>query len=317
MNIIFMGTPELAAGCLKSLISAGHTISGVFTQPDKPKGRSSKLIFSPVKNVALENDFEVLQPVRLRKSNESIEFIKNVNPDVIVVAAYGQILPQEILEIPKYGCINVHASLLPKYRGAAPINWCIINGEEKTGITIMQMDAGLDTGDMLLQKEIEIEQMDNADTLTEKMMNLGAELIVEVLSNIEKGNIIPIKQNDMDSTYAPMLDKELAYIDFSRDVIELHNLVRGISVWPTAVCKLNDKRVKIFATDYTTDIKVEKFGEVIEITKEYIGISCKNGMLKVLEIQLEGKKRMKAYDFVQGTRLKVGDVFEVIERNCL
>lgn len=317
MNIIFMGTPELAAGCLKSLIDAGHTISGVFTQPDKPKGRSSKLVFSPVKNVALEYGIDIMQPSRLRKSVDSLEFIKKINPDVIVVAAYGQILPKEILEIPQYGCINVHASLLPKYRGAAPINWCIINGEEKTGVTIMNMDEGLDTGDMLLQEEIVIEHTDDAAILTEKMTLLGKKLIVEALDKIEKNLLVPIKQNDDEFTYAPMLDKELSFIDFSTDVINLHNLIRGINVWPTAVCMLNGKRVKIFKSDYRLVKHSDDFGKIVEITKDYIGIACKNGILQILELQLEGKNKMRAYDFVQGTRLKVGDIFEIIERNRL
>ena len=227
MKIVFMGTPKLAAGVLKALYEAGHEISAVVTQPDKPKGRSKALQMSPVKEYALQKGIEVFQPVRIRKP-EAVEKLKEFDAEVFVVAAFGQILSQEILDMPKYGCINVHASLLPAYRGSAPIQWCIINGEEKTGVTIMQMDAGIDTGDRLLKKEVPILPSDTAESLSDKLEQAGGEAIVEALGLLERGELKAIPQNEAESSYVSMIDKAMGRIDFSRSAVEIDRLIRGL-----------------------------------------------------------------------------------------
>lgn len=309
MKIVFMGTPEFASVALQGLINEGHDVVLVITQPDKPRGRSKKLIASEVKQLALENGIEVVQPKRIKKDVETIDKIRNLNPDVIIVAAFGQILPKEVIEIPKYGCINIHASILPKYRGAAPINWSIINGEKVTGVTIMQMDEGLDTGDIIEQEEIFIDDEMDCIELTDELASLGIHLLSRVLNNINK--IKKVKQNDNESSYAPMLNKELGKIDFNKSAEEIHNLIRGIVSWPTATAVIKGKNIKFFKSFYSKVKSDAKNGEVIEKDKHQFGIKCGlDSILYVREVQLEGKKKMPVSAFLQGFNLNLGDSFE-------
>ena len=268
MKIVFMGTPDIAVPCLQKIIDEKYEILGVVTQPDKPKGRGKKLGMSPVKELAIENNIPVYQPVKAR-DKEFIDKIKSLNPDVIVVVAFGQILPKEILEIPKLGCINVHVSLLPKYRGAAPINWVIINGEEKTGVTTMYMDEGLDTGDMILKTEVNLDENITAGELHDKMMNIGAETLKETLRLIEEGNAPREVQNHEEFSYAPIMNKSLGNIDFSKSAREIHNLVRGVNPWPSAYTTYNDVIMKVWKTKVLDEKSTKDVGAIIDVSKEF------------------------------------------------
>ena len=245
MKVVFMGTPDFAVGALKSIWEAGYEICGVVTQPDKPKGRSKELQMSPVKAFALEKGIEVFQPVRIRKP-EAVEKLVSWNADIFVVAAFGQILSQEILDMPKYGCINIHASLLPKYRGAAPIQWSIINGDPVTGVTIQQMNAGVDTGDILFTEELEIAPTDTYASLYEKLEKTGAQMIVPALQAIERGEVNPVPQNEAESSHVSMIDKAMGKIDFSRPACEIERLIRGLNPWPSAYTSYKGKNLKIW-----------------------------------------------------------------------
>lgn len=304
MNIVYMGTPDFAVPPLKAIIENGHNVMGVFTQPDKPKGRGYVLTPPPVKECAMQYNIPVYQPVSM-KNGEALEILKQLSPDIIVVTAYGKILPKDILELPKYGCINIHASLLPKYRGAGPIQWCVLNGEEKTGVTVMQMSEGLDTGDMLFKAETKIGENETASELHDRLSILGAEIVVEALDKIQKGEVSPQKQDDNISNYAPMLTKDLCEIDWNKSAQEIHNQVRGLNSWPIAVSKINGKRVKIFITRISN--KNGKAGSVVSI-KPLI-VACGSGAVEILELQQEGKKRMKAENFVLGSRIDENSVF--------
>lgn len=304
MNIVYMGTPDFAVPPLKAIIENGHNVIGVFTQPDKPKGRGYVLTPPPVKKCAMEYNIPVYQLVSM-KNGEALEILKQLSPDIIVVTAYGKILPKDVLELPKYGCINIHASLLPKYRGAGPIQWCVLNGEEKTGITVMQMSEGLDTGDMLFKAETKIGENETASELHDRLSMLGAEIVIEALDKIEKGEVSPQKQDDTISSYAPMLNKSLCEIDWNKSAQEIHNQVRGLNSWPIAVSKINGKRVKIFTTRILN--KSGKAGSVIS-TKPLI-VACGNGAVEIFELQQEGKKRMKAENFVLGSRIDENSIF--------
>lgn len=304
MNIVYMGTPDFAVPPLKAIIENGHNVIGVFTQPDKPKGRGYVLTPPPVKECAMQYNIPVYQPVSM-KNGEALEILKQLSPDIIVVTAYGKILPKDVLELPKYGCINIHASLLPKYRGAGPIQWCVLNGEEKTGITVMQMSEGLDTGDMLFKAETKIGENETASELHDRLSMLGAEIVIEALDKIQKGEIFPQKQDDTISSYAPMLNKSLCEIDWNKSAQEIHNQVRGLNSWPIAVSKINGKRVKIFTTRILN--KNGKAGSVIS-TKPLI-VACGSGAVEILELQQEGKKRMKAENFVLGSRIDENSIF--------
>ncbi|MCR5255087.1 MAG: methionyl-tRNA formyltransferase [Acetatifactor sp.] len=306
MKIVFMGTPDFAAGALKSLIEAGYEITAVVTQPDKAKGRSDKPVFTPVKEVALACNIPVMQPVKI-KTAEAIEELKKYEADVYVVAAFGQILSKEILDIPRLGCLNIHASLLPKYRGASPIQNVIINGEEKTGVTIMQMNEGLDTGDMLYTKDVKIEDDDTFETLHDKLMVLGGEAITEMLPLLEEGRITPVKQDDSLSCYAPLIKKSMGQIDFSKSAVELDRLIRGLNPWPSAYTSYNGKQLKIWKAK-PVDCPKKKAGEVVAVDKNSITVSCGEGGLMITELQLEGKKRMAAHDFLLGVRLSCGEI---------
>ncbi|MEF9952512.1 MAG: methionyl-tRNA formyltransferase [Clostridium sp.] len=309
MNIVFMGTPDYAAHSLSSIVDK-HNVTLVITQPDKPKGRGQKMQFTPVKEVAVANNIKVLQPNKIKSEPEVIEEIKSLNPDVIVVVAYGQILSKDILDIPKYGCINVHASLLPSLRGAAPINWTIINGDKVTGVTIMQMDIGLDTGDMLLKKEIPILEDETAGELHDRLMILGGEALVEGLAAIEKGELTPEKQDDSLSSYAHMMKKDLGHINWDNDSSIIYNLIRGVIPWPGAYTYYGNDTIKIWsAVNGSGDINKAP-GEVLKASKEGILVNCKNGAILIKELQKVGGKRLDAASFLNGNTLALGEILK-------
>ena len=308
MKVIFMGTPEFSVPCLERLISDGEEVVGVFTQPDKPKGRGYELSFSPVKICALKHNIPVFQPNSM-KDGKALEILNSLKPDLSVVVAFGKILPKEILYAPKYNSINIHASLLPAYRGAAPIQWSILNGEKKTGVTSMLMDEGIDTGDMLIKSEVEISESLTAGELHDKLSLLGAEVLSETIKELKNNNLHPVKQDDNLSNYSPMLSKDLCPIDFNRTAQEIHNQIRGLSPWPVATAKLNGKTVKI----HSSAVNNEKTGlpGVVAEADNVITVGCgDNKCIDIFELQLEGKKRMKAKDFLLGHKIPVGTVFE-------
>lgn len=313
MKVVFMGTPDFAVGTLKRIIDDGHELLAVVTQPDKPKGRGKELAMPPVKELAVKHGIKVYQPVKFKDSNVTEE-IRLMQPDVIVVVAFGQLLPREVLEIPKYGCVNVHASLLPKYRGAAPIQWAVIDGLEKTGVTTMLMDEKLDTGDILLQEELTLDRKETGGSLFDKLCVLGAELLSETLSALENGTITPVKQDDSKASYVGMLKKEMGLLDFDKTAAELERLIRGLNPWPSAYTRLLGKQLKIWDSDALDnlpenaeyDFEKAECGTIVYISKDCFAIKCGKGFLKVLDVQLEGKKRMPADAFLRGVRLECG-----------
>lgn len=307
MKIIFMGTPDFAAYSLKELIST-HEVLCVVTQPDKPKGRKKELTPSPVKVVAQENSLKVYQPLKV-KDEDFIKTLKAYKPDAIIVVAFGQIIPENILNIPRYGCINLHASLLPKYRGAAPIQWAIINGEKVTGVTSMLMDKGLDTGDILLKREIPIEDDETSESLFKKLMFLGSDVLLETLEKLEKGEITPQKQRESPTAYAKILKKSMGLIDFNKTAKELDCFIRGMTPWPSAYTFLGDKALKFWKAVVTN--KNGEAGTIVEISSESFTVACKKGSLEVFEVQLEGKKRMSTKDFLNGIEIIQGTRFEL------
>ena len=307
MRIVFMGTPDFAVGTLEALIGAGHEILMVVTQPDKPKGRSGQTVPTPVKVCALEHGITVFQPERVKRP-EAVEELKKQNADLFVVAAFGQILSQEILDMPRLGCLNVHASLLPKYRGASPIQHVILDGEEKTGITIMQMNAGLDTGDILYQKEIVIREDETYESLEQALMKLGGETIVEALTLLEQGRLKATPQDDEKSNYAPLIKKEMGRIDFNRDAFALDRQIRGMNPWPSAYTTWRGKQLKLWRARPKETEKLGAPGEVIEVSKDRFTVATGRGVLDIWEVQLEGKKRMSSRDFLLGVQLKPGDI---------
>ena len=297
-----MGTPDFAVPALKRLAACeNHTVAAVFTQPDKPQGR--KMILTPpdVKVCAQELGIPVFQPASM-KTEESLELLKEINPDVIVVAAYGQILPKSVLEVPKFGCVNIHGSLLPKYRGAAPIQQAVLDGEKVTGITTMLMDVGLDTGDILLTAETEIGENETSGELFDRLAELGGDLIIETLTALENGSVVPKKQDDSLATHTSKIDKSLCPIDFSKSAREVHNKVRGLSPWPVATAEISGKRVKIHSTRLCE--KSGSAGEILSVRPLIIG--CGDGSVEILELQPEGKKRMTAEAFAAGHSLSKG-----------
>lgn len=303
MNVIFMGTPEFAVPTLKKLYENGHNIQLVVTQPDKPFGRGKKLKKSEVKEAAEELNLPVFQPDKI-KSPENIEMLRKYNPDVIVVVAYGQILSKEILELPKYGCINVHASLLPKLRGAAPLNWAIINGDTKTGVTTMQMDVGLDTGDMLLKSEVEINENMNVGRLHDMLMEIGAEVLIETLDKIEKNELKPEKQDDSTSSYAPMFNNENRKINWNLSSKEIHDLIRGLSPWPTAYFIMDEKIVKVYESTYSKEKTNHEPGYVIKAENDGIYVATGDGIVILKEIQMPGKNKMKVDAYLRGNKFQ-------------
>lgn len=303
MKIIFMGTPDFAAASLEALIASRHEIQAVVTQPDKPKGRKGELTPSPVKVIAKREGIKVYQPLKVR-DEEFVKTLRAYNPDVMVVVAFGQIIPLSILQMPKYGCVNIHGSLLPKYRGAAPIQWAVLDGEKETGITTILMDEGIDTGDILLKKTIKIDADETSGSLFDKLMALGAKTILETLDELEKGSLTPTKQEESPTAYAKMLTKAMGLIDFTKSAKELDCFVRGMDPWPSAYTLLAGKTLKLWKVR-----AVEKSGEagsVIGIDKESFTVACGEGAIEVLEVQLEGKKRMSAGDFLKGSTLNIG-----------
>ena len=322
MRVLFMGTPDFAKKSLEAIYNAGYEIIGVVTNPDKPKGRGMKMIASDVKEFALSRGLKIYQPIKVRKNENFINEICALNPDVICVVAYGKILPKEILDIPKYGCINVHGSLLPKYRGAAPIQWAVINGDKTTGITTMYMDAGMDTGDMILKEEVRIGEDETTGELWERLADIGGKLLVETLKHIENGTAPKIKQSE-DFTMAPMLDKSIAKIDWeNKSAKEIKNLVRGLNPIMGAYSMLNDKKIKFwkvqvisneeFSTAFEIDnIENRKNGEVILAdSKKGLFIKTNDELISVLEIQGENAKRMQVQDFLRGNMISRGEIFE-------
>ena len=310
MKIVFMGTPDFAVPSLKALLEAGHKIQAVFCQPDKPKGRGMKLVAPPVKNVASENNIPVYQPVSLKNGGEEyIESLEKLAPDCIVVAAYGKILPKSVLDIPKYGCVNVHGSLLPKYRGAGPIQWAVLNDEKTTGITTMLMGEGLDTGDMLLKCETEIGENETAAELFDRLAVMGADLIVETLDKLEKGEVIPEPQNEEEATYAPILTKELSSIDFSKSAREVHKQICGLSDWPCASTLIGGKRLKIYHSEIVDGNSDKPAGTVVN--NKDLTVACGEGLVRFTEIQAEGSKRMPTADYLRGKPIAEGTVLGI------
>lgn len=307
MKIVFMGTPDFAVPSLNKLIEVGHEICAVFTQTDKPKGRGNKMAFSPVKETALTHGIPIYQPFSLKKQlDEFLPVIKSLTPDAIVVVAYGKILPMEILNLPKYGCINVHGSLLPKYRGAAPIQWTVLNGDRFGGVTTMLMAEGIDTGDMLLSRSVEIGQTETASELYSRLSFVGADLLIETIDLLENGELTPVPQNDNEASYAPMLSKEMSRIDFSKSAEEIKNQIQGLSDWPCAVFYLDDARMKVYRCEISDVPDEYTPGEIVN-EKDFT-VACGVGALKFLEVQAEGSKRMNALDYLRGKPIKKGTV---------
>ena len=297
MNIVFMGTPDFSVPCLQALLDAGYLVTGVFTQPDKPKGRGYQLAPPPVKEFALTQNLPVFQPKTMRDA-ETLEQLKGCNPDLIVVVAYGKLLPKEVLDLPRLGCINVHASLLPKYRGAGPVQWSIINGEEETGVTTMYMAEALDTGDMLESASLKIGENETADELMERLSHLGAELLISTVKKAEEGTLKPVPQDEALSTYVSMLDKEMARLDFNKPAREVHNLIRGLSSWPCAYTFYQGKRLKVYHSKLSP--MSGQPGELLD-AKRFI-VACRDGAVEFETLQYEGGKRMSGADFLRGKK---------------
>lgn len=307
MKIVFMGTPDIAVGCLQKIIDEKHEILGVVTQPDKPVGRGKKMGMPPVKELALKYDIPVYQPIKAR-DEEFVQVLRELNPDLIVVVAFGQILPKSILDIPKLGCVNVHVSLLPKYRGAAPINWVIINGEEKTGVTTMYMDEGLDTGDMILTSEFALDDEITAGELHDIMKEEGALLLKQTIDLIAKGEAPRIPQNHEEFTYAPMMNKTLGQIDFSKSAKEIHNLVRGVNPWPSAYTTYKGQTMKVWKTKVLNETSDKHSGTILKVDKEGIRVSTKNNVLLIREIQMPGKKRVLVEEYIKGNNIETNEI---------
>ena len=308
LKIVFMGTPDFAVPCLKTL-NENYEVIAVITQPDRPKGRGQKLTPSPIKEYALEHNLTVLQPEKI-KTSETEEQLKKLAPDLIVVVAFGQILSKAILEIPQLGCINVHASLLPKYRGAAPIHWSIINGETKTGITTMYMDVGLDTGDMILKEEVSISAKMNTGELHDTLMNIGAKTLLQTIKQIAEGSVVRNKQNDAEASYAPLLTKELERINWLLPAQEIYNLVRGLNPWPVAFSIFKGKKLKIWQTKVIDNVTIGEIGTVLSLTETGFTVQTGKGILEILELQPESKRKMTAKDFVCGNQIAINDKLE-------
>ena len=308
MRIVFMGTPDFSVPALKALVEAGHQVIAVVTQPDKPKGRGKEVQMTPVKIQAMEYGIPVYQPAKVREAS-FVEVLKGLEADAYVVIAFGQILPKAVLELPKYGCINIHASLLPKYRGAAPIQWCVIDGERETGITTMMMDVGLDTGDMLEKAVIPIEEKETGGSLHDKLSMAGGDLILSTLKKLEEGTLVRTPQTDEGTCYAKMLTKSLGDIDWNQGAVSIERLIRGLNPWPSAYTHLDGKTLKIWACDVLPQSASKgESGEILEVTKDAIHVQTGDGILVLREIQLAGKARMDAGAFLRGYKVVPGTV---------
>ena len=312
MRIVFMGTPDFSVPVLETLIGSGHQVIGVVTQPDKPKGRGKAVLMTPVKEKAVEFDIPVYQPVKVR-APEFVEVLKELNPDIMVVVAFGQILPKSVLEIPKYGCVNVHASLLPRYRGAAPIQWVVIDGEKESGVTTMLMDEGLDTGDMLEKSVVVLDPDETGGSLHDKLSKLGAELIISTLEKIENGTVVRTPQTDENTCYARMLKKSMGDIDWSMEASAIERLIRGLNPWPSAYTKWNGKILKIWSAQVLEEEYEGACGEVVYTDKNSLYVKTGKGTLALKELQPEGKKRMEVDAFLRGYPVELHTVFE---RSC-
>jgi len=309
MKIIFMGTPDFSVPTLDAIKKDGNEIVLVVTQPDKKKGRKGILTPPPVKEWAVKNNISIFQPVKLREK-QNIEELEKYEADVIVVAAFGQILPKEVLDMPKYGCINVHASLLPKYRGASPIQWAILNGDDETGVTTMQMGVGLDDGDILLQKKVPISSEDTGGSLFDKLSKVGADLLVETLHRIEKNDIVRIPQDDEKATHVGLIKKDFGILSFDEENKYILNKIRALNPWPSAFTFYKDKMVKIWkAKSVSFNNKGYEYGDLVVENKDELLVVTRNGAISILELQEEGKKRIKAADFLRGHKIEKGDKF--------
>ena len=308
MRVIFMGTPDFAVGALEEIIKAGHEVVLVVTQPDKPKGRGKAMQYTPVKECALAHGFEVFQPVKV-KEPENIEVLSKHQPDIIIVAAFGQIVPKSILDMPKYGCINIHASLLPKYRGAAPIQWAVINGEDVTGVTIMRMNEGIDTGDMIAKKTVRLAEDETGGSLFDKLAQVGAQLCVETMDIIEAGKAEYIPQNNEEATHTSMIRKELGLIDWNKSAVEIERLIRGLNPWPSAYTNLSGKTFKIWKAKVVSEENTYEPGCICRIDKAGMYVQTGKGILLLTEVQMEGKKRMDADAFLRGYQIEEGTFF--------
>ena len=310
MKVIFMGTPDFAVGTLEAIIEAGHEVVLVVTQPDKPRGRSGALQFTPVKECAVAHGIEVFQPTKIRLE-ENVEYLRKYEADIAVVAAFGQILPQSILNMPKYGCINVHASLLPKYRGAAPIQWAVINGDPVTGVTIQQMDIGVDTGDIVAIREVPISEEETGGGLFDKLAVVGAKLCVETMAAIENKTATRTPQNHEEATHVSMISKEFGIIDWKKSAVEIERLIRGLNPWPSAYTKLDGKTFKIWKAKVVSENTDKVAGTIVRVAKDALEVQTGDGVLSLLEVQLEGKKRMEIDAFLRGYAVQEDTILDV------
>ncbi len=307
MKIIFMGTPDFSVGTFEAIIEAGHEVVLAVTQPDKRKGRGKEMQFTPVKECAIKHNIPVFQPRKVREP-ECIETLRDYQADIMVVIAFGQILPKEILEMTPYGCVNVHASLLPKYRGAAPLQWSVINGDAVTGVTTMQMDVGLDTGDMLLKIEVPIDRKETYGSIHDKLAIEGAKLCVETLIGLEEKTIMPQVQGETPTPYAKMIHKQMGDIDWKQDAVEIERLIRGLNPWPSAYTSWKDKVLKIWDADVLEENTNQPVGSVIAVDKKSFSVQTGNGVLQITELQMQGKKRMDAGAFLRGYQIQAGEI---------
>ena len=309
MRVIFMGTPDFAVGTLEEIIKAGHEVVLVVSQPDKAVGRSKALKYTPVKECAVAHGIEVYQPAKIR-AEESVEYLRQYNADIIIVEAFGQIIPKAILDMPRFGCVNVHASLLPKYRGAAPIQWAVLNGDQVTGVTTMRMDEGLDTGDMIMKQEVIVDEDETGGSLFDKLSGVGAKLCVKTMEAIENGTAVYTPQDDALATHTGKIQKEMGSIDWSKDAEVIERLVRGLNPWPSAYTKFEGKTLKIWSADVEEDAagrpSPETFGQVVRVGKDAFSVQTGKGLLTIRELQLEGKKRMDTAAFLRGYPVETG-----------
>lgn len=309
MRVIFMGTPDFAVATLEEIIKAGHEVVLVVSQPDKAVGRSKALKYTPVKACAIQHGIEVYQPERVRET-ECVEYLRKYQPDIIIVEAFGQIVPKVILDMPKYGCVNVHASLLPKYRGAAPIQWAVINGDKVTGVTTQRMDEGIDTGDMILKEEVILREDETGGSLFERLAKVGAKVCVETMEAIENGTATYTPQDNAAATHTAKIHKELGSIDWSRSARQIECLIRGLDPWPSAYTRLGDKTLKIWKAKVFSENSESAPGCIVKVTKDTIWVQTGEGMLSLLEVQLEGKKRMTTEAFLNGYTVEEGTYFK-------
>jgi methionyl-tRNA formyltransferase len=305
MKVIFMGTPDFSVGTLEAIIGAGHEVALVVTQPDKPKGRGNTMTFPPVKECALAHNLPVYQPEKIRKP-ECVEYLKTFDADIFIVVAFGQILPQEILDMPRFGCVNVHASLLPKYRGASPIQWAVINGERVSGVTTMRMDAGVDTGDIIAQREVALAPDETGGSLFDRLSDVGAKLCVETMQQIENHTAVYTPQDGEKATHTGMISKELGHIDWTKPAEEIERLVRGLNPWPSAYTHLDGKTLKIWKSAVVPGQNASEPGRVVSVSKDSVRVATGDGILALNEVQLEGKKRMPCDAFLRGCHVEEG-----------